>query len=89
MVLEAMERAGRPPKDWPPYRAEVELTFHFPDRRRRDPDNYTAGCKALLDALVVNGLLADDSFDHISLKVRKGQVDPENPRTEVAIREVG
>ena len=44
----------------PPVVAEV--TFTFPDRRRRDQDNALAGLKAAWDGLVDAGLLADDKM---------------------------
>lgn len=52
-----------------PARARVTITFEFPDRRRRDPDNYTAALKGLLDGLA-GVLIADDSFEAIELVVR-------------------
>lgn len=48
-------------------RAVVTLTYHFPDKRRRDPDNFSG--KMLLDGLVHAGILADDSFDNIDLRL--------------------
>ena len=44
----------------PPVVAEV--TFTFPDRRRRDQDNVLASLKACWDGLVDAGLLADDKM---------------------------
>lgn len=52
-----------------PERARVTVTFEFPDRRRRDPDNYAAACKGLLDGLT-GVLIADDSFEAIELVIR-------------------
>lgn len=59
----------------------VQLDFYFPDRRRRDADNYQ---KLALDSLVANGLLYDDSMDWCEVRVR-GFVDKENPRTEITL----
>lgn len=64
--------------------AVVRITYYFPDRRRRDPDNYSG--KMLLDGLVAAGILADDSFDHVRLELR-GDCDPASPRTEIEIWE--
>jgi crossover junction endodeoxyribonuclease RusA len=51
-------------------RLRAEITFHFPDRRCRDIDNYL---KATLDSLVKCGLAVDDEqFDE--LIVRRGAV---------------
>lgn len=67
--------------------AVVTLTYHFKDKRRRDPDNYSG--KFLLDPLVDMGFLVDDSFDHVELRHRKGGIDRKNPRTVIRIEEVG
>lgn len=63
-------------------KALVRITYCFPDRRKRDPDNYSG--KFILDPLVREGILADDSFSHVEL-VLKACVDRENPRTEIEI----
>ncbi|WP_032881358.1 RusA family crossover junction endodeoxyribonuclease [Acinetobacter sp. WC-323] len=47
-------------------RLKLSVTFHFPDRTRRDIDNHL---KALLDSLVKAGLCLDDEqFDEIVVK---------------------
>lgn len=48
-------------------RARVELVYHFPDNRRRDPDNYSG--KMILDGLTRAGIIADDSFFNIELRI--------------------
>ena len=75
----------RPVPQRPIQRAEVVITYYFPTRGRRDPDNYSG--KFLLDGLVRCGILADDSFDNVNLVLRGGY-DKENPRTEIEITEV-
>lgn len=62
--------------------ATVRITYFFPDSRRRDPDNYAG--KMILDGLTAAGVIADDSFICIRL-VLDGEVDRENPRTEVEV----
>lgn len=64
--------------------ARVRLTYFFPDRRRRDPDNYSG--KMILDGLVGAGVLADDSFDNIRLELCGGY-DKDCPRTEIEVEE--
>lgn len=72
----------RPPK---PYeKARVTITYYFPTRARRDPDNYTP--KFLLDGLTAAGIIKDDSFQCIELTVR-GEYDKERPRTEIEVTE--
>ncbi|MCH5323987.1 MAG: RusA family crossover junction endodeoxyribonuclease [Eubacterium sp.] len=75
----------RPVPKAPLKKAVVELTYYFPDRKRRDPDNYSG--KMILDGLVRAGILVDDSFDCIILSIRAGY-DKKNPRTEITITEV-
>lgn len=73
----------RPNKALP--RAVVKITYFFKDNRRRDPDNYSG--KFILDALVKEKIIADDSFDVIDLILRKGGCDKNNPRTEIEVEE--
>ena len=66
-------------------RAAVTIRYYFPDRRRRDPDNYSG--KFLLDGLTKAGVIADDSFSHITLSL-EAYCDPASPRTEIIVEEV-
>src|SRR5690554_2170849 len=77
---ELMERYAplAPPEPWE--KAIVTITYHFRDRRRRDPDNYSG--KYLMDPLVRIRFLEDDSFDNVELRHRKGDVD-KNPYVEI------
>lgn len=65
-------------------KATVTITYYFPDRRRRDPDNYSG--KFILDPLVREGILKDDSFSVIDLALR-AEIDKARPRTEIEIKE--
>ena len=62
--------------------ALVHISYYYKDRRRRDPDNYSG--KMILDPLVREGVLADDSFRVVELRL-SGYVDRDNPRTEIEI----
>ena len=64
-------------------KAIVNITYYFKDKRRRDPDNYSG--KMLLDPLVREGVLIDDSFKVVTL-VLSAEHDKNNPRTEIEIR---
>ena len=75
----------RPAPPEPIKKAVVEIMYYFPDKRRRDPDNYSG--KFLLDGLVRAEIIADDSFECITLQLGAGY-DKENPRTEIAITEI-
>ena len=72
----------RPKPENPLDKAEVKLTYYFKTKGRRDPDNYSG--KFILDGLVKAGILADDSFNNIILKLC-GRYDKDNPRTEIEI----
>lgn len=45
--------------------ATVILFYHFKSHTRRDPDNYSG--KMVMDGLVANHFLADDSFKEIEI----------------------
>ena len=69
-----------------PYtKADVIIKYYFGDCRRRDPDNYSG--KFILDALVRENILADDSFDVVCLHLEQGGVDKKKPRTEIEVKE--
>ena len=54
-----MQHGGKYPLPGP---VVAEVTFTFPNRRRRDQDNALAALKACWDGLVDAGLLADDKL---------------------------
>ena len=60
-----LECRPKPPK--PLEKAVLQLIYHFPDNRRRDPDNYSG--KMILDGLVRAGLIADDCFSCLDLQL--------------------
>lgn len=56
-------------------KVSITLEFYFPDKRRRDPDNYGFAAKFIADGLVKAGILTDDSFDEVTeLRIVKGGV---------------
>ena len=65
-------------------KATVTITYFFPTRGRRDPDNYSG--KFILDGLVAAGIIQDDSFQCIDLRL-KADYDKKNPRTDVEVIE--
>lgn len=79
-----MIKAEAGKKKEPYQRALVSICYYFPDKRRRDPDNYSG--KMILDGLVGAGVIEDDSFQHIKLELH-ACVDRDNPRTEITITE--
>lgn len=74
----------RPVPAQPLERARVTLLYHFRDKRRRDPDNFSG--KMLLDGLVAARVLLDDSFQCIDLVLRS-EYDGEE-RTEIVVEEI-
>ena len=66
--IDAINRLG-----WTaPKRASVELVAVCATHLRRDPDNFVAACKPIIDGLVDAGVLSDDSFAVVaSLSVRQ------------------
>lgn len=62
-------------------RAKVTITRH--GRRICDPDNLIGGQKMLIDSLVREGILENDTPDHIELVVK--QVKTKTPHTTVTI----
>ena len=72
----------KPPK--PFEKAIIKIKYYFPDKRRRDPDNYSG--KMLLDPLTKEGIIKDDSFNCITLLL-EGDYCKGKPRTEIEIIE--
>ena len=81
LIKVALQKANKPQK--PIEKAIVNITYYFKDKRRRDPDNYSG--KMLLDPLVREGILVDDSFGNVTLVLAAG-VDKNQPRTEIEIK---
>lgn len=73
------------PKE-PICRADITIAYYFPDRKRRDPDNYSG--KMILDGLTAAGIITDDDFDHIGLTIKKAGVDRKFPRVELMIEDL-
>ena len=67
-------------------KVEVELTYYFKTKHKRDYDNYAG--KWLLDGLK-GCAIEDDNQDIVqSLTLNKFCHDKENPRTEILIKEI-
>ncbi len=66
----------------------MEYTW-FEKNRRRDLDNISSfGRKVVQDALVIAGVLKDDGWKHVVGFSDRFDVDRENPRIEVLIKEI-
>lgn len=68
-------------------RVHATASLRFPQRRRRDEGNYRAPLeKALGDALVGGGYLADDTPDHFTFGAVTFEDDKGDNRTTVTLR---
>ncbi len=65
--------------------AIVTLRYTFKDKRRRDPDNYSG--KFILDGLRKAGIILDDSFDNIRLRIEKSD-EVGTPKVEIIVEEI-
>lgn len=83
LIKAAIVKADKPKK--PLEKAKVHIKYYFSTKHRRDPDNYSG--KMLLDPLVREGILKDDSFKVVTL-VLSADYDKEDKRTEIEITEI-
>lgn len=68
------------------YRALVTIEFTVPDRRKRDPHNWVATAKPIVDGLTDAGLWPDDTAAHVTVAEPILVVDPANKdRVRIAI----
>ena len=68
-----------------PYeKSVVTITYHFKDKRRRDPDNFSG--KMIMDGLTAAKVISDDSFSNIELHLA-GVYDGKN-QTVIDVKEV-
>ncbi|MBA7677606.1 hypothetical protein ES703_85866 [subsurface metagenome] len=86
--VDARNRGYREGISFPFVKAKLDLTFIFPQQRRRDRDNLLARFKPGLDGIVDAELLLDDDAEHLVI----GKVDPlvdseRSPLTVIEIEE--
>ena len=67
---------------------DVYLNFYEPNERRDCDNIVSGGCKVILDALVLIGVLADDSRSHVRQIHPMVYTDRKNPRIEIELVEV-
>lgn len=68
-------------------KARVEVTFYEKDMRR-DSDNVFGGLKYILDGIVNAGILKNDTRKLVDLYINPVQLDRQNPRIEIKIKEL-
>jgi len=70
----------------PMEKAEVNCTVYYRTKRKRDiPNVMLALDKLVVDSLVRLGYIPDDDPAHLQWTLPVMDVDPENPRTEIAL----
>jgi len=70
--------------------AELDITVHWPDKRRRDAHNTAPTWKAAIDGAVAAGLLADDSDRYLrAVTIRATVTAGTRPRMDMTWTEVG
>lgn len=87
-IVDARNRTANPRRWTRLEKAHVAVMYVFPDNRARDVDNYSGqAMKPVQDALVRNGVLVDDSFQHLSVsydaRIERGKQYVELLITEV------
>ena len=65
-------------------KCSITMEYFFPDKRRRDADNYTP--KNLFDSFTASGLLVDDDFIHLESLTIKGYYSKGHPKTVITIK---
>lgn len=68
-------------------KVKVDIHYIFPDKRRRDLDNYSG--KFLLDPLVEIGVIQDDNYTVLSNLNISAEHKPKIKKTVITISEVG
>lgn len=66
----------------------VEVTFFYPNKRRRDEDNAMGSLKAAYDGIVDAGLAVDDDYEHMTRMTPLSSIDRQHPRVEFTITRV-
>jgi hypothetical protein len=67
-------------------KAVVLIHYDFTDNRRRDRDNYSG--KFLMDPLVEEGILVDDSFQHVPFSLVTASFRQPKKQTIITVLEV-
>jgi len=65
----------------------IKYKMYFTSKMRRDPDNYFLMTKGITDALVREGLIADDDYTRLRFNGIEVIIDPDRPRVEMFIFE--
>ncbi|NFP92392.1 RusA family crossover junction endodeoxyribonuclease [Clostridium sporogenes] len=69
-------------------RIDLDITWYCKNKKK-DKDNIAAGIKFILDGLVKAGIIKNDGWKEINNFTHKFEVDKNNPRIEIILKEVG
>lgn len=87
--IDARNRGYREGMSFPFVKARLDLTFVFPEYRRRDLDNTLSKGKHGIDAIVDAGLVLDDDSEHLEIGKVDIIVDPGRaPLTIIELQEI-
>ena len=87
--VDARNRGYREGMSFPIIKARLNLTFVFPEERRRDRDNLLASFKNGLDGIKDSGLILDDDSEHLEIGTVNIEVDPARaPLTIIELEEI-
>ena len=71
------------------YFAKIDMIIHKPTGRRYDPGNLYPVAKAIVDGIVLSGLLEDDDYTHVDgPHLHHGEPDKDHPGVTVIIRPI-
>ena len=85
--VDAKNKGYREGMSFPFTKARLNLTFIFPQQRRRDEDNLLSRFKPGLDAIVDAGLLLDDDAEHLEIGTVDILVEGRAPLTIIDLEE--
>lgn len=77
------------PKSRISYFVKIDMIIHKPTGRRYDPGNLYPVAKAIVDGIVLSGLLEDDDYTHVDgPHLHHGEPDKDRPGVTVIIRPI-
>ena len=86
LAIDEIDKLNIYTKPWD--KVETQETYYFKTNRRRDIRNAEALCKAYYDGFVEAGLMADDNHNILTYLPTRLEVDKDNPRVEILLKQV-
>ncbi len=72
----------------PVKKADFEITFYCKNRRKDKDNMLGGGLKFIFDGLVKAGVIENDGWKQVGRIIPHFEIDKENPRIEVILKEV-